>query len=546
MTLRNNQVRYSQILEHLQKKHKCFSPSLINSVCPKNTKAVLSKFIRAGVAEEDLTDAVSTVYQYEKYDETKHEPAKLRSENDEWLVSNDGTIFFVRNPFQELRPSHVLQGPDAQRIQRIGLLPISLEQSESQEKKESIAESEKMIDRWLKAARKKEATDVHITPLNSSSVRISFRIDGQVTVHEDMHFAPVDSKLYHYVSNTLMRYCNLEAAVYSTPQDGSFQFGFNNESLEVRLSMRPVNVQGSELPGFWLRLLNAHQGMRFPSLESLSLPAIAYEALKYFSGSSQNLILITGPTGSGKSTTLYSTLLTIQRDFPNKSIQTLEDPVEVHLDGITQTQINPDAGMTFAEGIRAMMRSDVDVILVGEIRDEETAKLAVRASLTGHLVLATLHCKTAVEAIGRLMDLNVSPSMIANVLAFSMAQRLVRKVRPECSERLTYADARSRIPIAQMDQFIEPDSFVSVESSTPEVADYHTNGYKGRQVVVEALPISKQLRYQIMKQDPQAIDECTDYAITLWEHGALLVTQGETTLEECARTLPMHDSYITH
>ena len=483
--LERNSQYFHKVVERLEGSGISLTAAITNSICPRNPTHILDKFLESGVTPKDLTKAMSEAFNAAIYEKSIHGSPKHECRNKEWCVSNDGSQFFVANPFRQIAPAQVLPLPEAQRIKKLGILPIEKSGAEQRSGKIKV-EAEQTIDKWLCDAIKAGATDVHISPLNGASIRVSYRVDGLLVLKEDLHTSLSTSGLYHNIGNTLLRLCNLEAAVFNSPRDGKFHFSTERDELEIRLAMRPVNVRGISSVAFWLRLLKSENKLEFPSIDGLGLAIKSCTLLKKFSRANQSLVLLTGPTGSGKTTTLYSTLMTIQKETPWRSIQTLEDPVEIHIDGLDQTQINTNVGMSFANGIRSMMRSDVDVILLGEIRDEETAKLGVRAALTGHLVLATIHCKTSLEAIGRLIDLEVSSSLISNVLACSFAQRLVRKVCSSCCERVSYAEGKKRKNFNLNGTFKSTDTITLESNDTNRICpNCNGTGYKGRVVVSE-------------------------------------------------------------
>lgn len=527
--------RYRQVIDWLDDHDKPVAPSLRNSTCPTETGAVVAKYLDSGVSPGDLTTALAEVFDYPVYDKKRHGKAMVRCPRGEWLLAQEPSVLFVADPFRKISPDWILEKPRADKITAWGLLPAA-RVVEKRNTEEVEAESTNLIRKWLSAAFQQAATDVHITPLNTAYVRIAFRIDGQLVTHEDLHLNTfTDNSTYQYVCNVLMRMCGIEAGMFLRPQDGQFTYDFDSgRALEVRVAMRPVCVAGECTQSFWLRLLNPQSHHRCRSLHKLGLAPETEQLLRRLSHSNQKLILLTGPTGSGKSTTLYCVLQTIQEELSWKSIQTLEDPVEVYVDGIHQTQINADAGMSFAQGLRSLMRSDVDVILIGEIRDEDTAQLAVRASLTGHLVLATVHCPSAVEAVGRMLDFRVSPQLLATVLAASFAQRLVRKSCPFCSDAVPYRELADDLNNDYSTLFAD-DDLIRPESPG---CDRCRGGYNGRLLVSEALPVSKSLALAIIHEDHFRIQRHAEHAITLWQHAARLVRSRQTSLNECERQLP--------
>ena len=529
--------KYMAVIEHLISSGSVVPPGLKNSVCPGNPSVIIQKILDCGIGPEALTTTLSSVFNYPIYDSSKHGEAVRSCEQESWLLADQGDTFFVRNPFNAVMPGQVLEQPLSSNVKTIGILSVVNESDNTVSVDLKVqAKTEKQINAWIAEAIEKSASDIHIIPLHGAAVRVSYRIDGQIQTIEDNHIdVHNENSIYQYISNTLVRMCNIDAGVFTKPVDGKFIYTSNDgRVVEVRLAMRPTVAQGIKTQSFWLRLLSHHHNnTQFLSLQNLGLAEQNYDLLYKLSQSNQNLVLLTGPTGSGKSTTLYSVLQTIQQVDPGKSIQTLEDPIEIHIDGVAQTQISDGMGMGFSDGLRALMRSDVDVILVGEIRDEETAKLAVRAGLTGHLVFATIHCKTSLEAIGRLLDFGVSAQLLATVLGASFAQRLVRRVCPHCSKETSVG----KHPSAKHYQSLL-DLNTVIRIAGPGCSQCSKWGYKGRVLVSEALPINNKLSQAIIEQNYRLIETTAQTTISLWQHAAKLIIEGQTTLEECEKCLP--------
>ncbi len=275
----------------------------------------------------------------------------------------------------------------------------------------------RLVNMILFEALRRRASDVHIQPLESGLV-IRFRVDGMLVDA----FTPPPS-LGPAISSRLKVMAELDIANRHSPQDGQTTVRIGSRKIDIRLSCIPT-IYGERLV---LRLLDQSQTQLH--LDSLGMSAAMQGELEDLIRRPNGIILVTGPTGSGKTTTLYAAMEKIDRDVRN--VMTIEDPVEYHLDNVAQMQVNPKRGVTFASGLRSLLRQDPDVILVGEIRDSETAQLAIQASLTGHLVLATLHTNDAPSAISRLQEIGVEPFLITSSLLAVMAQRLCRRTNPE-------------------------------------------------------------------------------------------------------------------
>ncbi|MEM9166046.1 MAG: GspE/PulE family protein [Planctomycetota bacterium] len=290
----------------------------------------------------------------------------------------------------------------------------------------------RLVNMILFEALRRRASDVHVHPEENRLV-IRFRVDGMLVDA----FSPPPS-LASAISSRLKVMTELDIANRHNPQDGYTSVRIGSRKIDIRLSVIPT-VYGERLV---LRLLD--QAQTELSLDQVGMTTEMQAELMDVVDRPNGMLLVTGPTGSGKTTTLYAALQRIDRDTRN--VMTIEDPVEYHLDGISQMQVNPKRGVTFANGLRALLRQDPDVILVGEIRDQETAQLAVQASLTGHFVLATLHTNDAPGAIPRLIDIGLEPFLITSSLLGVLAQRLVRKTCPACGGTgyVTAADGTRR------------------------------------------------------------------------------------------------------
>ncbi len=276
----------------------------------------------------------------------------------------------------------------------------------------------RLVNMILFEALRRRASDIHVHPMETKLV-IRFRIDGMLV---DSFSPPL--ALAPAISSRLKVMTELDIANRHSPQDGHASVRVGSRKIDIRLSVIP-NVYGERIV---LRLLDQSQTKL--SLEEVGMTAVQQAKLTDLIARPTGIILVTGPTGSGKTTTLYGALGNIDRT--SRNVMTIEDPVEYHLDGISQTQVNVKRGVTFAAGLRALLRQDPDVILVGEIRDQETAQLAVQASLTGHLVLATLHTNDAPGAIARVLDIGIEPYLVTSTLLAVIAQRLVRRTCPQC------------------------------------------------------------------------------------------------------------------
>jgi general secretion pathway protein E len=373
----------------------------------------------------------------------------------------------------------------------------------------------RLINALLTEAMKAGASDIHIEPFETRSV-VRFRIDGAL---KDV----IEPKrnLHSAVVSRVKVMANLDISEKRLPQDGR---------ITVRVGGRPVDVRVSTLPTGHgeravLRLLDKSAGRL--DLAKLGLDRQALAGMHQLIKQPHGIVLVTGPTGSGKTTTLYAALSAM--DALSTNIMTVEDPIEYDLDGVGQTQVNPRIDMSFARALRAILRQDPDVIMIGEIRDLETAQIAVQASLTGHLVLATLHTNDAPSAVTRLVDMGIEPFLLASSLIGVLAQRLYRQLCPQC--RVSHALSHD-----ERDQ-LGPDDKLSIFHAGGCV-QCHQTGYKGRSGVHELLLVDEEIRRLIHDSASEAT--IRDYANqqgmrSLRTNGLALVRQGHTTLDEILR-----------
>lgn len=369
----------------------------------------------------------------------------------------------------------------------------------------------------LSQAVRERASDVHISP-EKDYVQVRFRVDGK------LHEVPVPPKsMFLPIVSRLKILANMDIAVSRVPQDGRFTVKTQNREINIRASTIPT-IHGENLV---LRLLDSSGGVY--SLDQLGMFRDDMKKIESLIVKPFGMILSTGPTGSGKTTSLYSILKRINK--PDVNIITLEDPVEYRIEKIRQVQLNRRAGMTFASGLRSILRQDPDVIMVGEIRDTETAAIAVQSALTGHRVLSTVHTNDAAGAITRLLDMGIEPFLVSSVLLVSFAQRLVRMICPNCKESYTP-------PKEALDQFgmgnLEGSNFQRGKGCF----NCFNTGYKGRTGIFEVLAMDEMVEDMILKRrSAQEITRAAQKAgslRTLKEDAAEKVRMGITTLEEAA------------
>jgi type IV pilus assembly protein PilB len=378
----------------------------------------------------------------------------------------------------------------------------------------------RLVNSILSQGVREGASDIHISP-EKESVQIRFRVDGR------LHEVPAPPKsMFLPIISRLKILSNMDIAISRIPQDGRFTVKMKNKDINIRVSTIP-SIYGENMV---LRLLDTSSSMY--SLEKLGMNERDRQRLETMISRPHGMILSTGPTGSGKSTSLYSILRKINQ--PDINIITIEDPVEYRIEKIRQVQLNRKAGMTFASGLRSILRQDPDVIMVGEIRDSETATIAVQAALTGHRVLSTLHTNDSPGAITRFIDMGIEPFLVASVMIVSFAQRLVRKVCPSC--KATYRPDREALKFWRLDQ-VQDANFQQGRGCF----NCMQTGYKGRTGVYEVLIIDEMIQNLILKRKPaheiaRAAKEAGNFT-TLEENAAEKVIQGITSLEEAASAI---------
>jgi type IV pilus assembly protein PilB len=389
-----------------------------------------------------------------------------------------------------------------------------------------------LLDIILFGAIHLDASDVHIEP-EEEKIRLRVRIDG--VLHDATFF---DKTIYHNLLSRLKLESKLKLNIADKPQDGRFTIGIKDSLIEIRTSSLPAEYGESIV----MRILNPKNLI---GVEALGLRKDLYDLFLKEIERPNGMIVVTGPTGSGKTTTLYAFLMKIKN--PEIKIITIEDPIEYHLEGISQTQVSPEKGYTFSEGLRSIVRQDPDVILVGEIRDLETAKIALQASLTGHLVLSTMHTNDAPGTIPRFVDLGTGVSSIAPAVKMAIGQRLVRTVCPKCStlekpnahELSEIKNGLKNIPDnVEFPREFEKVKIAKVSEKGCEVCNF--SGYKGRKALYEAFLVDAQMEKFILTNPPAStIKEMAikEGMITMFQSGLIEILNGHTTLDEVVKVV---------
>jgi len=395
----------------------------------------------------------------------------------------------------------------------------------------------RIVDTLMKHAILERASDIHIEPLEKEVI-VRYRIDG--ILHDTMTLPKTAAS---GIVARIKVLSNLKLDEHRLPQDGRFKIETEEYRYSIRVSILPV-FDGEKIV---MRLLS--ETSKAHTLEGLGLMGDALERVQDNLRKPVGMILITGPTGCGKTTTLYAMMEIL--NIPGVNISTVEDPVEYRMPRINQTQVRPKIGLTFASGLRALVRQDPDIIMVGEIRDNETAGLAINAALTGHLVLSTLHTTDAAGAIPRLIDMKAEPFLISSTLNLILAQRLVRRFCNE-KEKYTLTDSEIKnlkkycdpdriLKILKEEKIIKPkESFRDIGFYRPKPSKECPEGYKGRIGIYESLPVTETIKELIVKR-------ATSYQITaqaqkegmraMIEDGFVKAAQGITSIEEVLRVI---------
>ena len=392
----------------------------------------------------------------------------------------------------------------------------ALREPEDLLKSEDDAPVIRMLNAIFFEAIKQKASDIHIEPY-ARKLHIRFRLDGVLksVLTPSVQIAPL-------LVSRVKVLARLDIAEKRVPQDGRISLLLGGRAVDLRVSTLPSSYGERAV----LRILD--KGMEQPSLDGLGMVEETQRRFKQMVQRPHGIILVTGPTGSGKSTTLYAALAEIDRR--RRNIMTIEDPIEYNIEGISQTQVNVKAGMTFVRGLRAILRQDPDVVLIGEIRDRETADIAVQASLTGHLVLSTLHTNTAIGAVTRLCDMGVEPFLLTSTLQGVLAQRLVRRLCSNCREPYE-AD-----PEQLRHWSIDPGLFSNNRKiyRAKGCDDCHGTGYVGRFGLFDLITMDDQLRQMIHENVSEIEMEkyARQFSRSLRDVGLACILADETSLDE--------------
>ena len=451
---------------------------------------------------------------------------QLAGKNLEWVIVPRGQL---------LRAIKSLYGVGAETFDEILKTSRTYDGDDDRQQSQDISSDDpeasvvKFVNQVIREAIYERATDIHVEPLESD-LRIRYRIDGML--HE-VAVPPQLRVLQSAIISRLKVMAHMDIAERRLPQDGRINLNSNAGAIDVRVSTIPT-VNGESIS---LRLLSRSETLQF-GIDRLDMSENQVAAVKVLLAQPNGIILVTGPTGSGKSTSLYSFLTSI--NSVSRRIITIEEPVEYRLPGVSQIDVKPEINLTFANGLRAILRQDPNVVMVGEIRDFETAEIAIRAAMTGHLVFSTLHTNDAVGGITRLLDMGIEPFLLASVVRAFIAQRLVRTICPDCKEETGY-------PV---------DYLAEIEAPLGgDMKYYHgrgcetcrQTGYKGRSAIYEICVVSEPLRRLVIRKETGSelkARAMADGMQSLRTDGWRRVMRGQTTVEEIVRVTQADDAMI--
>lgn len=395
----------------------------------------------------------------------------------------------------------------------------------------------RIVDTLMKHAILQRASDIHIEP-TEKEVMVRYRIDG---ILRDAMTLPITTK--SGIVARIKVLSNLKLDEHRLPQDGRFKIETEDYKYSIRVSILPV-FNGEKIV---MRLLS--ESAKGYTLDGLGLTGKSLEDIEVGLKRPLGMLLVTGPTGSGKTTTLYAMMEIL--NTPEVNISTVEDPIEYRMPRVNQTQVNSKIGLTFAAGLRSLLRQDPDIIMVGEIRDQETASLAINAALTGHLVLSTLHTNSAAGSIPRLIDMKVEPFLLASTLNIILAQRLVRKLsdekekyrlkEAEIKNLAKYCDIEKITQVMRNEKVIKPkDTLKTIDFYRPKPSKEAPEGYKGRLGIYEVLRVTETIKELIQKgasSDAIQKQAVTEGMRLMLEDGFCKAAQGQTSIEEVLRVI---------
>ncbi|HRZ95567.1 MAG TPA: GspE/PulE family protein [Candidatus Moranbacteria bacterium] len=483
------------------------------------------KVVKIAMVDPQNTDALNALRFIAEREKVEIE-AYLVAEDlfEEIMESYTGPGEIVKQAVESFKEDVVYDGDDEKK------------KKEEDEKKREIlkdAPVAKLVEVVVSHAIEGKASDIHIEPMDKN-YRVRFRVDG--ILHVSLVFP---EEIGPAIISRIKILANLKIDEKRKPQDGRFRLTLNKKEMDFRVSTLPV-IDGEKVV---MRILDKAEGL--VNIQALGLMGSNNDNMMKALEETYGMILMTGPTGSGKSTTLYSLLKVL--NVEERNIITLEDPIEYNIEGLNQSQIKPEIGYTFASGLRTILRQDPNVIMVGEIRDSETAELAVHAALTGHLMFSTLHTNTAIGAIPRLIDMGIEPFLLSSSLRIVAAQRLVRRICEKCKEKIDIPQSvknkikreLTNVSDAELKKY-DIDLSKEINFYRGKGCDFcNGTGLKGRMAVFEAVPVNENIKNIIVEKrgSEELINKERQSMglITMKQDGILKIIKGFTTIEEIER-----------
>ena len=521
---------FEQVKEEILDKEYLTEGLIEQWTTPPNINDLHPFLLGEGLPAEQISGVFSSISNLSVYQDI------APTVDQDWFIEDE--VLWVVNPWStHLNENILTQQSLGNTITEVGIFTSSEYTTDNKEDSAWADASDGVLDKvqaLVMQAYDATASDIHISPRTDDIAAVRFRVLGSLRHGFDL---AIDSD-YFALANTLLQLAGKHAGIYNAPIDGKFIVHDRNLKVNIRLAMMPVLIAGEIVPRFALRV---HGSSSSKNLKTLNFLDRQITLLEESSRYSDGLILNTGPMGSGKTTTLYALLAVINANRKGISIQTLEDPIEANLPNVDQTEINHQAGMTYAAGLRTLLRADANVMLIGEIRDAETANLAVEAAMTGHLVLSTLHARTAMGSIRRLIKLGVSTLDLADTLALVVAQRVVKKVCEDCSELKkfnVFKETDYRFYLRYKDLIKDEEIIRMPPEGCSKCAGF---GYVGRTLVAEVALIDEDIADMIVNEATMAElnrNQIKKGFKDLWAHGVELVQMGLTTLDVLETSLP--------
>lgn len=487
---------------------------------------IVPSLLERSVSPEHIADVLIKIFDWTSYSSANEE--NIIEKKKEYVVTDSCT--YVVNPLDTDMMSEIAR---THKPKNWGILIHSSSHEDSDldidDVEFSSEESQAFISKIITYAVARRSSDIHIEP-DHQSVTVKIRVDGKL---QSVPQADIKhGKQYLSIANFLLTKAKKTAGTYISPVDSEITWDINEgRTVQLRLSMVPATVKPSiaasagDYPGaFVMRIAGQDGGLA--QLDKIGLSDSQLEDLKHVLKSPHGIFCVTGPTGSGKTTTLYASLRYLQNLRPNWAFRTVEDPVEVNLRGITQTATNKDANTSFGSVLKSLLRQDPDVIMIGEIRDEETLKIALEAAMTGHFVITTLHANGALQAIHRLIMKGAEPDVLADVLIATSAQRVVPKLCQNCSQltpisECVNSDKESKLLISK--------GITQARVANKKGCNHCTNGYQGRQLICEINRPSRNQAKLISQNKPLFdIKECADKQgfKSMWDSAINLIQEG--------------------